>query len=410
MHASRSGGIRSAPVLNRLTLTSATRLVSALCLALPGMLQPASQAQTSLDGLLEPVRSRHGLPALAAAVVVRGEVVALGAVGSRRNDARIPVTVDDRFHLGSCTKAMTAVMAAIAVERGLLRWGSTLAELFPEHRAAMSEAMGSVTVRQLLSHSSGINDASLIAALSRQAAELSDDNLDGQRAKLAALFLRQPLSSPPGSRFEYSNINYILVGTILERLQKRSWEELIQEQLFAPLALTGAGLGPQSSLGLTDAPLGHQREGGKLRPMLAGPNADNPLVIGPAGVAHMSLLGAARWASWNAAQGRRGPALVSAASLQLLHTAVIATDPDQPAGDRYALGWLVVQPPWASGALLMHAGSNTKNLAHLWVDPRRDLALVLLTNVAGPKADEALSELAPLLNRQFAASAAAPPD
>jgi CubicO group peptidase (beta-lactamase class C family) len=200
------------------------------------------------------------------------------------------------------------------------------------------------------------------------------------------------------------------VGTILERLQKRSWEELIQEQLFAPLALAGAGLGPQSSLGLTDAPLGHLREGGKLRPMLAGPNADNPLVIGPAGVAHMSLLGAARWAGWNAAQGRRGPALVSAASLQRLHTAVIATDPDQPAGDRYALGWLLVQPPWASGTLLMHAGSNTRNLAHLWVDPVRDLALVLLTNVAGPKADEALSELAPLLNRQFAAPAAMPPD
>jgi len=205
--------------------------------------------------------------------------------------------------------------------------------------------MAGITVRQLVSHSSGINDASMLAALSQQAGELSAANLKDQRAALAEQFLRQPLSSPPGSRFAYANINYILVGTILERLQKRSWEELIQEQLFAPLALAGAGLGPQSSLGLTDAPLGHLREGGTLRPILAGPNADNPLVIGPAGGAHMSLLGAARWAGWNAGQGRRGPALVSAASLALLHTAVIATKPDQPGEGGYALGWAVVRPP-----------------------------------------------------------------
>jgi len=56
----------------------------------------------------------------------------------------------------------------------------------------------------------------------------------------------------------------------------------------------------------------------------------------------------------------------------------------------------------------MHAGSNRRNLAHIWIDPRRDRALVLVTNVAGPEAEQALSELAPLLNRQFAPSSAAP--
>jgi CubicO group peptidase (beta-lactamase class C family) len=353
-------------------------------------------AQASLDGLLEPLRQRHGLPALAAAVVSKGEVVAIGAVGRRRIDAAIPVTVHDRFHLGSCTKAMTALLAAIAVERGLLRWDSTLAELFPELRATMGPAIAEVTVRQLLSHSSGIGDDALPEAM-RQTVENGNANLDGLRLEMVKTFVQQPLQSPPGKRFRYGNANYILVGAALERLHNRSWEELIQEQIFQPLALSGAGLGPQSSAGLTDAPLGHLAVQGRLQPMLAGPNGDNPLVLGPAGTAHMGLLGAARWAGWTAGQGRRDPALVSPETLRLLHTPVIATDPAAPAEGSYALGWIVLKPAWAPGPLLMHAGSNNRNLAHLWVDPRRDLALVLVTNVASPEATRALETLAPLL-------------
>ena len=376
------------------------RSISRVLVALAISLTPsAAWAQASLDELLEPLRQRHGLPALAAAVVVRGEVVALGAVGTRRSDARIPVTVQDRFHLGSCTKAMTALLAAIAVERGLLRWDSTLAELFPELRATMSRAMAGVTVRQLLSHSSGISDDALPEAL-RSSMEQVQANLDGMRLEMVKTFVRQPLTSDPGTRFLYGNANYILVGAALERLQRRTWEELIQEQIFQPLKLAGAGLGPQSSVGLTDAPLGHTMERNRLRPVLAGPSSDNPMVIGPAGTVHMGLLGAARWAGWNAGQGRRGPVLVSPQSLRLLHTPVIATDANQPAEGSYALGWGVEKPAWVPEPLLMHAGSNRINLAHLWVDPQRDVALVLLTNVAGAKAEQALAELAPLLHAQ----------
>lgn len=189
------------------------------------------------------------IPALVAAVVVKGEVVAIGAVGRRRVDGAIPVTVQDRFHLGSCTKAMTALLAAIAVERGLLRWESTLAELFPELRATMAPAMAGVTVRQLLSHSSGIGDDDLPAALQTVMAN-GEANLDGLRLQMVKVAVRQPLQSTPGTRFLYANTNYLLVGAALERLQQRTWEELIQGQIFQPLALAGAGLGPQSSVGL----------------------------------------------------------------------------------------------------------------------------------------------------------------
>ncbi|MEB3199315.1 MAG: serine hydrolase domain-containing protein [Synechococcaceae cyanobacterium] len=369
--------------------------------ASPGPAAVAASAApvVALEPLLEPLRRRHGLPALAAALVVRGEIVAAGAVGVRRIDAPTPVTRQDRFHIGSDTKAMTALLAAMAVERGRLRWQSPLAEVFPELAPSMAAGVGAVTLRQLLSHSSGIGDppwAPLLLA-SRQ-----PGNLDALRRELVRQLVARPLLSPAGSRFHYGNANYVLAAAMLERLQGRTWEELIQEQLFAPLGLRSAGLGPQSSPGLSDAPLGHRSLRERLQPMLAGPHADNPPELGPAGLVHLSVLDFARWAGWNAGGGRRGPALVSPQTLQLLQTPVIAADPAAPAGDHYALGWVVTRPAWAPGPLLHHMGSNTMNLAGIWVDPQRDVALVLTTNRAGPPADAALEELAPLLHARAA--------
>jgi len=61
-----------------------------------------------------------------------------------------------------------------------------------------------------------------------------------------------------------------------------------------------------------DAPLGHTLVNGKAKAMLAGPNGDNPLILGPAGTIHMSVLDFAKWVAWNAGEGKRGPNLVSA--------------------------------------------------------------------------------------------------
>src|SRR4029453_18458701 len=90
-------------------------------------------------------------------------------------------------------------------------------------------------------------------------------------------------------------------------------------RVFVPLDLRSAGLGPQASLGRVDAPLGHAMVDGKPKAFLAGPNGDNPLILGPAGIAHMSVLDFARWAGWHAGEGTRGPPLVKAETLRTLH-------------------------------------------------------------------------------------------
>ena len=181
------------------------------------------------------------------------------------------------------------------------------------------------------------------------------------------------------------------------------------ERIFKPLGLETAGLGAQSSLGRIDAPVGHLKIAGKLKAFLAGPNGDVPPIIGPAGNAHMSVLDFATWAGWNAGEGKRGPALVRPETLRKLHTPVIAipdkpgAKPGTPKKGKYALGWGEVTVDWAPYPLIMHSGSNTKNLAQIWLDTQRDFAMVLVTNFGGEQADQAFQALAPELYKNFAA-------
>ena len=368
----------------------------------------AASAQTSLDDILTPYLARYDLPALAAAVVQDGKIVARGAVGTRRAGAAIPVTINDRFHIGSDTKAMTALLAAMLVEENKLRWDSTMAEVFPELSATMTPGLRGVTLEQLLSHTSGIPSDNQAFGKFIGKSLTQEGNLNELRSWLVRQWSKQPLAAKPGAKFSYANMNYILAGAMLERLSGKTWDELIFERIFIPLGLATAGLGTPSSLGRVDAPLGHVKIAGKTKAFLAGPNSDNLPILGPAGIAHMSVLDFAAWAGWNAGEGKRGPALVRPETLHKLHTPVIAipdkpgAKPGTPKQGKYGLGWGELAVDWAPNRLKSHSGSNTKNLAQIWLDPQRDFAMVLVTNIGGEQADQAFQALAPELYKKFA--------
>jgi CubicO group peptidase (beta-lactamase class C family) len=146
---------------------------------------------------------------LAAAVVQDGKVIASGAVGTRRVGTTIPVTINDRFHLGSDTKAMTAMLAAMLVEENKLRWNSTVAEVFPELSTTMTPGLRKVTLEQLLSHTSGVpsDNQAVIKLLDKSLSQ--EGNLDEMRLWLIRQWSKQPLVAKPGTKFAYANMKYI---------------------------------------------------------------------------------------------------------------------------------------------------------------------------------------------------------
>jgi len=370
-------------------------------------IETETDAAESLNALLRPFLEQFDLPAVAAAAVKEGRLVAAGAVGTRRHGADRPVTIDDRFHIGSNTATLTALLAAIFVEADRIDWDSTPADVFPELAATMDKQLRDVTLEQLLSHSSGISGGAYRHLVDQSFHADTGDNLEELRYGIVRQLVTMTLAAKPGTRFDPAPMGYVLVGAMLERLGGHTWEELLAERVFDPLGLRTAGFGPQASLGRVDAPLGHLAfDGRPPKPVLAGPHGDSPLVIGPATTVHMSVLDFAAWAGWAAGQGWRDPALVSPHTMQRMQTPVIETRAHGPSGadgaGGFGLGWGMTTLPFAPGQrFVAYFGSNAKNLADIMLQPDRDFAMVAMTNISGDKAAAGLRDVARAVYEQF---------
>jgi CubicO group peptidase (beta-lactamase class C family) len=176
-----------------------------------GLVPVAEAAQTaSLDAALRRYLARCDLPALGAAVVHQGIVIAAGVVGTRRAGTNVHATLQDRFRVDSDTKAMTALLAAMYVEQAKLRWDSTVGERFPKLVPTMNVGLQDVTLQQLLSHTSGMpSDNDVFDKLLLQSYS-QPGNLDEMRACLVQQWSTQPLAAEPGTTFAYSNMEFTM--------------------------------------------------------------------------------------------------------------------------------------------------------------------------------------------------------
>ncbi len=131
-------------------------LIPSLAAELPSV-HANAQAQSSpkdLSEILDDIRERFNAPGVAAAATIDGLLIAVGSSGVRSLSTKEPVTIGDRSLVGSCGKTWTRFLMARLVDRGLLRWESTLAELLPD--VAMRDEYRPVTVGDVLSHKAGL--------------------------------------------------------------------------------------------------------------------------------------------------------------------------------------------------------------------------------------------------------------
>ena len=269
---------------------------------------------------IDVIRRDNRLPALAAAAVLNGEITDLAATGVRKTGTDSEVTIDDKWHLGSCTKSMTATVAAMLVEQRKILWETTVGEVFSELDGVMDDEWKGVTLEQLLTHRGGAPghppDDVWMRAWQRQGTPTE------QRLKfLGGLITRRP-EATPGTKFIYSNQGYAIAGAMLERRTGMSWEELMRTMLFEPLAMHSAGFGAPGTEDDMDQPWGHTGSARRPEPVPPGPEADNPPAIGPAGTVHCSIADLARYCAFHASEGRDGSMLLQPESFKKLHTRV----------------------------------------------------------------------------------------
>jgi CubicO group peptidase (beta-lactamase class C family) len=189
-----------------------------LCLPSLSVSGPATAQALPIDSQLEAIRTKYGLPELAAAVVKNGEIVAKGAVGTRVLDTDNPVTIDDRFHLGSDAKAMTATLVGMMVDEGKFKWTTTIGEVLGPDMPGLNPAFAAITLEQLLSHSSGIPSDNEEMAKLYESPDGYDYTLTDYRKRIIADWGRSHEPKvPEGSPFQYANFGYLIVGAMLEK-------------------------------------------------------------------------------------------------------------------------------------------------------------------------------------------------
>jgi CubicO group peptidase (beta-lactamase class C family) len=352
---------------------------------------PTDSISDPTSEMLETIRVKHKFPALAAAVIVDGKIVATNAVGFRKHGGAEAVTVNGKFHIGSVTKSMTATAAAMLVEQGKISWTATVGESFPEFRDDIHANYRDVTLEQLLAHRGGA-PASPPKLLWMKAWNASGSPAEQRLGFVKGLLARKP-DAEPGAKYIYSNQGYAIAGVMLEKAAGQPWEELMQTRLFEPLGMNSAGFGAPATPGTVDQPWGHTK--GRftgLEPVPPGPKADNPPAIGPAGTVHCSLPDLAQYVMFHLTGAQGASELLKAESFKKLHTS---------AGDDYGLGWVVLERKWAGGRALMHNGSNTMFYIVVWLAPERNCAVIVATNSGMDGAFAGCDEAAGKLIQEF---------
>jgi CubicO group peptidase (beta-lactamase class C family) len=350
-------------------------------MVLAGRARAAGEAPPAdVAGVVKGVLAKHPvLPGGWGAVVEKDGVVAMGCAGVRKAGTEIAVTKGDLVHLGSDTKAMTAVLVGQLVEEKKLALSDRVGDLFPAERGRMQPAAAGVTVEELLTQTAGLPH-DLVWRLH----EAGGATLAAQRAALVGdAFSRAPLTEP-GKAYGYSNAGYVVLGAVVEAKRGAAWEEVIQKRLFGPLGMGSAGFGPPGAGKGTevDEPWGHVVKNGKAEAV----RADNPAVMGPAGTVHCSM---EDWGKFVAVFLREdGGGVIGKAAKERLLTPLPGVK-----GQAYAGGWIVTERPWGGGTVYTHSGSNTMWYCTVWMAPKKGFAVLAAVNCGGDEAAAACDEI-----------------
>jgi CubicO group peptidase (beta-lactamase class C family) len=329
--------------------------------------------------VLDHAVAQRAFPGVSIAVTSRRKLVALKAFGRFTYEPDSPqVTTSSVFDLASVSKAVaTTSMAMILYQRGLLDLETPVAAIVPRFGEGDSRRR-EVTVQMLLAHSSGLPAYEKLFLKTTNKADL-----------LASAFTT-PLAADPGTRTEYSDIGFIVLGVALERIADETLDRFCQRELFGPLGLAHTTYNPTAAWRDSIPPTGNDL-GFRHRIVQGEVQDENASVLG--GVAgHAGLFATAEdlatfahvllQAGWpDVGEQAMGPEILRPDTL-----ALFTRRQGSPTSTSRALGWDTPSSPSQSGEYF--SASSFGHLGYtgtsLWIDPRRQLSVTLLTNRTWP--------------------------
>jgi CubicO group peptidase (beta-lactamase class C family) len=344
-------------------------------------------------GILENAVAARAFPGCSLAVTLREELVAHKALGRFTYDPASPeVTTASIFDLASLTKIVaTTAMAMILYERGLLDLEAPVTAIAPEFAgddfggdSGNDPRRREVTLRMLLAHSSGLPAYEKLFLHAKT------------RAQLLQAAFTTGLTASPGARAEYSDVGFIILGVVLERLADESLDAFCQREIFGPLGMTHTTFNPTPALKAAMPPTA---DDGTFRHRIIQGEVQDENASGLGGVApHAGLFSTAEdLAVFAHAMLNGGHPILRSTTVELFSRRESAPD-----GTSRALGW---DTPSSSLPLPSQSGKyfSSRSFGHLgytgtslWIDPERLLSIALLTNRTWPDCEnQAIKQVRP---------------
>jgi len=317
--------------------------------------------------------SMDNVPGAALALIKDGRIVLEKGYGFRDLATHAPITTTTLFNIGSISKSFTVLGVAQLVDQQQVELSTPVIRYIPDLRLSDPVIAQAVTLRQLLSHTSGL-----------PADERWPHPVPPTREGIVGEFASMPITATPGTRFQYCSRCIVLAAYALERITGQSWEAYTRARIFEPLGMTTASFGP---LGLEQAPdraqpYRHDAVVGEVpvpwgRLRYLGP-------LGPAGGINAGVDEMAQYALLQVGDGTTsGHRLVTKEMLAELHRPEMAVGEDWTPAARtenlhYALGWFTADVHGVH--IVFHNGANPGFRAAIVVVPSSKAGAVILTN------------------------------
>ncbi|HLK32999.1 MAG TPA: serine hydrolase [Terriglobales bacterium] len=303
-----------------------------------------------LDNFIQSSMKDWKVPGVSVAVVRDHSVVYLKGFGVRDIRKPQPVTADTLFDIGSCTKAFTAAAAAILVDRGKMQWDGKVRTYVPFFHLEDPLADEYVTMRDLLTHRTGLPGADLMWYQSNVPRE--------------ELIRRLAYVKPTAgfrTQFQYQNMMYATAGQAVGNAAGSTWDQFVREDIFQPLGMTDSDTSAVEAQKSADYATPHESNPDGSVKAINWVNIDN---VGPAGSINSSARDMAKWISFQLGDGTYdGKRVISAQNMRLMHTPQMVIPPDGeipkvffPDSTQlsYGLGWFIQQ--YRGHELILHAG------------------------------------------------------
>jgi len=312
--------------------------------------------------LTEQMRSQH-IPGAVLAIVRDDRVIYMQTMGVRDIEHNLPVTPDTLFPIGSCTKAFTSMEIARSADRGLLSLDDHPRKFLPYLKLADAKADAKITIRDMLSHRTGLK---AYADLAAEPGVLTREE-----------YIRAATSAKPAvpfrTKFQYSNAMYSAAGDIAGRVNHTTWEEVIANDIFKPLAMTSSVDVITDMANASDHVTGYVFDK-SYRPV---PPPKSLIALAPGGAIASSARDMTQWLRMLTNGGRiGGRQFISPAMFRELTTPLIAVSPTTS----YALGWAVYD--WNGLRVVEHNGGSEGISALVSFIPEKHLGFVFLANTS----------------------------